>query len=268
MTRLDLPMDIIIEKYELGIGSVILGKEYNCSAATILSYLGKYGIKVRNSRQVRKDLPIDIIAKKYESGISILELSKKYNCNAITIINHLHKYGIKIRNSGPVKKNLPIDIIIEKYESGIGSSKLAKEYDCDLGTIINRLREKGIKIRRASEDPNFSKKISAGHQGISYDEWESFASEQKYCPLFNESCRESNREKYDRKCFLSGLPESENMTKTGKLQKLSVHHVDMDKNQGCNGIKWKLVPLCMSYHGMAHKESWKSRIIYLLENVW
>lgn len=118
------------------------------------------------------------------------------------------------------------------------------------------------------EDPIEHEKLSAGIQGIPYDEWEDFAKNQLYCPDFNDECKESNREKYNRLCFLTGLPEEKNITSTGKQQKLSVHHVDMDKGQGCNGIKWKLVPLCMSWHHKVHNELWESRIIWLLDNVW
>jgi hypothetical protein len=107
------------------------------------------------------------------------------------------------------------------------------------------------------------RKISAKIQGVSYDEWECFAKEKKYCPLFNETCKESNREKYNRKCFICGKPESENITKTGKQKKLSVHHVDMDKQQGCDGIRWRLVPLCMKHHGSAHNDELAARLKYV-----
>lgn len=103
------------------------------------------------------------------------------------------------------------------------------------------------------------RQISATKRCIAYDEWESFAKEYSYCPKFNEKCRESNREKYGRKCFLCGKNEEENGTK------LSVHHVDMNREQGC-GYEWKLVPLCASCHGKAHSKQWKSRIEYLLRN--
>ena len=125
-----------------------------------------------------------------------------------------------------------------------------------------------IAAEKRSEDPNFGKRVSAGRQGIPYDEWEDYASEQKYCPKFDEECRESNREKYDRKCFLTGLPEEENVTKNGDQRHLSVHHYDMDKGQGCNGKKWKLVPLSMEWHRKVHNELWEARIIWLLDNVW
>jgi hypothetical protein len=130
-------------------------------------------------------------------------------------------------------------------------------------------RESQIKIWEDSEfrEEN-GKRISAGKQGIPYDEWEGYASKQLYCPNFNEECKESNREKYGRMCFLTGSPESENKYKNGKRRKLSVHHVDMDKGQGCNGKRWKLVPLCITWHGKVHNGLWESRIIWLLDNVW
>ena len=118
------------------------------------------------------------------------------------------------------------------------------------------------------KDPQHREEASASAQGILYEDWEGFACESLYCPAFNEKCKESNREQYARKCFLTGLPESENVDKKGKQWKLSVHHVDMDKGQGCNGKKWKLVPLCMSWHRRTHNELWEARIIWLLDNVW
>ena len=119
-------------------------------------------------------------------------------------------------------------------------------------------------------NPNFNKplplearkRISATRQRIPYEEWESFAKDHPYCPKFNERCKESNREKYDRRCFLSGMTEEEN----GK--KLSVHHIDMDKTQGCDGHTWKLVPLAMKLHSISHTQTWMARIQYLLNHVW
>ena len=109
------------------------------------------------------------------------------------------------------------------------------------------------------------RRISAGLQHIAYEEWESFAINQPYCPLFNESCRESNREKYDRACFICGKPEIENTAPTGKYRKLSVHHVDMNKAQGCDGHEWKLIPVCMHCHGKLHSKRMQSCIEYILK---
>lgn len=110
-------------------------------------------------------------------------------------------------------------------------------------------------------------KQSASMQGISIDEWESFATEQKYCPAFNKHIREQVRAKYDYVCFVCGLTQDENVTKNGENRKLAVHHYDMNKDQGCNGYEWKLVPLCMHCHAFAHNDVWEQRIEYLLNGV-
>jgi len=100
--------------------------------------------------------------------------------------------------------------------------------------------------------------ISAGHQGIPYAEWEAYACEKKYCPKFNEVCKESNREKYGRRCFKS------NKTEKANGQKLSVHHVNLDKAQGCDS-RWKLVPLCRHCHAKAHNDELVARLGYILK---
>ena len=105
---------------------------------------------------------------------------------------------------------------------------------------------------------------SALQQGITYDEWEKYTRNSPYCPAFNDKCRESNREKYDRRCFICGLPEVDNITSTGKHKRLSVHHVDMNKSAGCDGVRWKLVPVCLNCHGMLHTKIWEARVEYLL----
>lgn len=103
-------------------------------------------------------------------------------------------------------------------------------------------------------------KISCTQQGINKEDFVGFLTEQKYCHKFNFKLKEQIRDKYNRKCFICGKVESEN----GK--RLSVHHVDMSKSQGCNGEQWKLVPVCQSCHGSLHSALWQIRIEYLLKN--
>jgi len=298
--RLKLPDIEICRKYLNGMSTVELAKEYGCSDPTIANRLHKNGIKIRSLSEACKgkrsdknhpryiEIPTKEICEKYLNGMSINELTKEYNVNKSVIRKRLHDNNIKIRSSSKTNKDgrmakenngryidISIEEISKKYLNGMNPYQLAKEYGCSPPTIINKLRDNNIKIRSNSEAQKGKKlsqeereRRSASLQGIPYDEWESFASEHKYCPLFDEECRESNREKYGRRCFLTGLPESENITKTGKIRKLSVHHYDMDKMQGCDGKKWKLVPLCMKYHAKAHSKLWEARITWLIKNIW
>lgn len=94
------------------------------------------------------------------------------------------------------------------------------------------------KIRRSCEGNN---------SGENHPNWQGGISFEPYCPKFNNHIREDIREKYGRVCFLCGKTEQDNGSK------LSVHHTDHNKEQGCNGYEWKLVPLCKSCHGKIHK---------------
>ena len=120
---------------------------------------------------------------------------------------------------------------------------------------------------RNKSDKN-RQKVSATRQGMSYEDWDGYAAEQKYCYKFNEDCRERNRLKYGNRCFICGKPQSENITMAGNDRKLSVHHYDLNKMQGCNDHEWKLVPLCTGFHTSSHNEIWLARIEYLIEHVW
>lgn len=123
----------------------------------------------------------------------------------------------------------------------------------------NKLREVTEKTKR---------KMSATRQGIPYEEWTGYVGRGEYCEKFDDACRERIRAKYDYRCFLCDMPQDNNIPKTGKIWKLSVHHVDKNRDQGCNGIKWILIPLCLHCHTPAHTMIWQSRIEWLLENVW
>lgn len=83
---------------------------------------------------------------------------------------------------------------------------------------------------------------SAISQGISIDEWDGFISFLPYCSKFNKQKREEIRNQYNRTCVVSGISVLQNG------QRLSVDHANENKMQGCNGIKWLLVPLSHKVH--------------------
>ena len=80
----------------------------------------------------------------------------------------------------------------------------------------------------------------------------------KYCEKFNDIVREQCRAKYGYKCFLCGMEQRDNN------KRLNVHHVDLNKNQGCDNIEFNLVPLCNHCHSKVHTMIWIHRIIYML----
>jgi len=215
-------------------------------------------------------------------------------CTARQISHWVHHFcNIKCRSEFQVGENAPrhtllCDVVcdncgenLRRVQSCVGIRNFCdvrcyEEFRTGVGKDMYALTSRKINADEAHSvymtdfysNPINREKSSAAHQGMLYSEWEGFACRKEYCPAFDDTCRESNRDKYDRRCFLCGLNESENITSTGKHRKLSVHHVDMDRAQGCNGIKWKLVPVCMHCHGGAHNDMVMDRIVYLLNNVW
>lgn len=98
-------------------------------------------------------------------------------------------------------------------------------------------------------------------KGDKHYNWQGGISYGQYCPAFDEKKKEEIRDKYCRICLLCFKTEEENG------RKLDVHHIDYNKEQGCNGHEWHLVPLCHSCHGKSgiNREEYKKRIKIRLE---
>lgn len=165
----------------------------------------------------------------------------------------------------------------EEHKHNISKARIGKKMSIDTKKKISKAgkhrrhtEETKRKMSKSGKDRHVSdetrQKLSASHLGIPYEEWTGYAIRGNYCEKFNDDCKERNREKYDNLCYMCGKKESENVTKAGLQQSLSVHHVDMDRGQGCDGVDWKLVPLCMSCHSKSHTETWTARIEYLLND--
>jgi len=101
------------------------------------------------------------------------------------------------------------------------------------------------KISKIKKDSNAGK----GENHYNFNNW---SSKGKYCKNWTEEVREKIRNEYGRKCYICRKDEKDNITKSGNIRKLSVHHIDSDKEQGCNGKPFKLVPVCMKCHGKVH----------------
>lgn len=77
-------------------------------------------------------------------------------------------------------------------------------------------------------------------KGANSPTWNGGKSFEPYCPKFNDTIKEAVRAHFNYTCFYCG-------EKQNGGRKLSVHHVNYDKGQGCSG-EWLLIPLCSSCH--------------------
>lgn len=103
--------------------------------------------------------------------------------------------------------------------------------------------------------------IAESHRGKKNPSWKGGVSFEPYCPRFNDKVKEKIRNEYSRTCVKCGKSALQDK------QRLSVHHIDDNKNQGCNGNKWRLIVLCNSCHGeMANMEKHLLLFLLLLNN--
>jgi hypothetical protein len=103
-------------------------------------------------------------------------------------------------------------------------------------------------------------KISIALRGEKSPAWKGGISFEPYCEKFNEALKESVRVKFNRTCYLCPTTESE----TSK--KLSIHHNDYNKMQGCGKRPWNLIPLCHKCHSKTNHNRWYW--FSLLYNYW
>ena len=96
---------------------------------------------------------------------------------------------------------------------------------------------------------------------------------QRYCEKWTPSLRNKVRAKFhiifgERKCFECGKLEINNISKNGKLKKLSIHHVFYNIKMCCDDSERLLIPLCGSCHikTNTNREYWTQHFIEKLQN--
>jgi hypothetical protein len=105
-------------------------------------------------------------------------------------------------------------------------------------------------------------RIGAATRGDKHWNWQGGISARKYCYRFNITYKRKIRARFGNVCFLCGKTQIENG------EKLSVHHVNYNKNCGCDNTKCICVPLCKSCHTKTngHREYWYKKIITKLKS--
>jgi len=108
-------------------------------------------------------------------------------------------------------------------------------------------RRKVIPFRRLQYIVSEEKKeILRQYTGEKASNWKGGISFEPYCYKFNEPKKEEVRNEYCRLCLNCGKDETAN----GRRQ--TVHHIDYDKEQGCKGKEFNLIPLCISCNSKAN----------------
>ena len=176
-------------------------------------------------------------------------------CGRIKIVAkyNYHSYCNSCKQIGDKNNNYHKDFTIETREKmGYNASHRSEE-------TLEKMRVSQLGKKHTITT---RKKISDNHVDVSGNKnpsWLGGISFDIYCSLFNEEFKELIRNKHNRQCFLCGMLEKDND------QKLSVHHVNYDKNCLC-GTKCEFVPLCKSCHSKTNhnRKYWEELIMYYL----
>ena len=96
-------------------------------------------------------------------------------------------------------------------------------------------------------------KSRKGKNGELASAWKGGLSFEPYCEKFDDDLKERVREYFGRCCYVCGKNEIENG------ERLSVHHVNYNKDTCCDDSKPLFIPLCHSCHSKTHgnREYWE-----------
>lgn len=151
---------IIIEQYNLGIGSYIISKSLNISKKTVLSVLKKNNISRNN--KYNKHINIDDVIKRYYAGESFNDISKDYDVCTQTINNNVSDL-INKRSPGETMFSLlgKEDEIIKLYNQEYSSYDIAEYFNIKNPDIISGfLKKKGLLRNKEEIRKIVSKKLA------------------------------------------------------------------------------------------------------------
>jgi hypothetical protein len=97
-------------------------------------------------------------------------------------------------------------------------------------------------------------KMSACRRGEDNPAWNGGISFGKYCPKFNREFKERVRAYFDYKCLGCGTPQNG--------ERLTVHHIQYNKQTCCDDTIPLFAPLCRSCHGQSNFEREKREEYY------
>lgn len=198
------------------------------------------------------------------------DIAKELSVNCITVARWFSRHDIpKKQCLDPMYRNE--SWLAHQYiDLQLSMKEISKLCECTPSSIHKWLRVFKIPIRpsavgcrMASRTPDLRQRRSVAKLGNRNPAWQGGISFEPYCPKFDDTFKERVRSKFNHRCFLCPKTEAENG------RKLSVHHIDYNKNSICKGRDWAFVPLCSRHHALSNNNRWywfNKLIYYWLDN--
>lgn len=258
--------DILISEYASGKSTGDLAKKHNCCSETIRLRLIGLGVKLRTISEAT-------IGRERAKGRKLSDEHRRKISESNRLRTQSPETREKISASKRGKKRKPFS---EEWRSKLATMKgkhHSEESKLKMSAIQKRIalddnRRKQIseRVKLQWQDPTFRESMTGennpmyGRHGERAGNWKGGRSYEPYCPKFTEKLKEEVREAFGRKCYLCPKTEKENG------ERLSVHHCDYQKSQGCNGQRWSLLPLCHRCHTLSTMRKW--HYFALLRDYW
>lgn len=239
--------------------------------------ISKAGIGRKATEETRKKMSVANSNPSPETRkkMSIANTGRKHSPETrmkISIANTGQKRSAETRKKMSIAKSNPSQETRKKMSEVHKRENLSDETRRKLSDAQRSRAPRSEETRRkmsesrkgTSLSDEHKKNLSKSHIGLlagaNHPNWRGGISFGQYCDKFNDRKREEIRDQYDRLCLMCGKTEIENG------RKLSVHHVNYSKMQGCDGEYWLLVPLCMSCHAKTNcgdRSYWEEYIMEL-----
>jgi len=115
--------------------------------------------------------------------------------------------------------------------------------------------------KMGENNPMKRPEVRAKIKGENNSSWKGGISFLPYCPKFDNLLKEQYRNLYGRICGYCGKSELENGCR------LSIHHIDGNKMQGCDDHDWVLIPLCRSCNSKGFERKPEYVFLFWLKDI-
>ncbi len=148
---------IVCARYQAGVTTYELGKNYSVAGNTISSILRRNNVKARSTREAMGGLSDEqeaAVCTRYQAGESTIELGKAYAVNNATISKILKRNDVNIRSMKEAKGGLTDEqeaAVCTRYQAGENTVMLGISYSVAPETICRILRRNGFRPRSIKE---------------------------------------------------------------------------------------------------------------------
>ena len=239
-----------------------------CSQRSVARLMEEHDIPRRTASKAAAKIEIskeELHDLYWNREMSMDAIADILGCHIASIFRAMRKHGIKSREREEYRTKIKTskDEFYDLYwNREMSLSDIANELGCSMVSVGRIRRKYDIPCRPQRGCSSPLEKNPNWNGGSSFE---------PYCHKFNERFKESIREKFNRTCFLCPTTEQAQMEEMRSRRKrafrLSIHHVDYNKDCLCDDSDCEFVPLCVPCHNKTNhnREYWEETIMDKLE---